>query len=593
MAEKIMSDKLMTRLYESMQWSRKKLNFARQEYADAVHEYVGSHYSEDAKENKKPVNLLELAVSIYMQKLIGGCPQVVATTRYNAFKVPAYNLELLLNDYVRQIKLHETFQMGVIQSLFTPKAVFKVYLKENTTEKIDGEDIPIMSPMVATVSLDDWVQDMAAKQTIFNSQYMGDRWYANKEKLLEKVNQKDAKEKIEKMASIETDGQGRADEVGSGQEASTSRFKEMVAVWDVFLPDEGIVLQMLDENSAGQRGVINVIELDSPNPDTGMYRFLSYNSVPDNLLGLPPVSTWRDLNNIANGLYRKLEGQARRQKSGVGVRRGAEKDGEKIVKFKDGEVFVMDDPRNALPVNIGGADQGNFAFFLQNKDLFDYMAGNLTTLGALGPQADTLGQETLLNAGASDRVKRMFQKVQNTATEIFYDLGSYLYNDPYQSYPVTKTVPGFTDVMTTIWWAPADREPTFDKFDIKIEPYSLQYKGPQERLNLLDRVFERFFGPYAQQMAAQGVGVDFFALKKYLAKYADLPELDEIIVNSNMEPVEGAFNRPRQRPNTTRTNVRVNRPGATRQGKDEALSQILLGSKGQQSQNASITRPTG
>ena len=101
--------------------------------------------------------------------------------------------------------------------------------------------------------------------------------------------------------------------------------------------------------------------------------------------------------------------------------------------------------------------------------------------------------------------------------------------------------------------------------------------------------------PFIEQIAAQGGQIDFKELLTLIAKLADVDELKDIVRFE--EPYENAD--PAGNPNptiskpahTTRTYERVNRPGATRHGKDDTMSRILMGAGVQDSEAAALTRP--
>ena len=64
----------------------------------------------------------------------------------------------------------------------------------------------------------------------------------------------------------------------------------------------------------------------------------------------------------------------------------------------------MDDPQSINTFKFGGIDQQNLAFLLQVKNLFNYYGGNIDTLGGLGPQSSTVGQDRLISESASRRL---------------------------------------------------------------------------------------------------------------------------------------------------------------------------------------------
>ena len=157
----------------------------------------------------------------------------------------------------------------------------------------------------------------------------------------------------------------------------------------------------------------------------------------------------------------------------------------------------------------------------------------------------------------------------------------------YKNYPVTIRKHG-TEVSTQLFLI--ERETDFFKFNFKIEPFSMQSQTPQSKLALLDNIFNRYLAPYADQLAVQGITIDFEALFNLIGKYGNLPELRDILIYGNPQhPQPTAEGRSvRQSPNTTRTTIRQGRPGATSQGATNVLSQLLAGGKPQNAELASL-----
>jgi hypothetical protein len=169
-------------------------------------------------------------------------------------------------------------------------------------------------------------------------------------------------------------------------------------------------------------------------------------------------------------------------------------------------------------------------------------------------------------------------------------LSELLYTDPFITLPQTKR---YGNIEVPILWTPEDREADFLQYNMKIEPYSLQYRSPSERLETIRQWMHQMVAPFAEQMMMQGIHVDFEKLNRIISEYSGLDELDDILIYTQPRHAEEGPVRAHQSPITNRVNTRVNRPGATSQGKDEAMIGHLLGMGQQQSQTAQINRPTG
>jgi len=333
---------------------------------------------------------------------------------------------------------------------------------------------------------------------------------------------------------------------------------------------------------------LNTFDYDGP--ENGPYDLLRFTPVRGNIMPLPPVALWKDFHDLANSLMRKLARQANRQKTITAIRPGAESDGRNTIEANDGDMIKMNDTKNVATINFPGIEPSSLALLLQVKNMASWMWGNLDALGGLSPQAETLGQDRLLTASASQRLIRMQNTVTDFAIGVIRDLGQYLYTDPFIVSPQTKR---YDNITVRIPWTPEDREADYTQYNMELEPYSLQYRSPSERLETIRQTIHQLVMPFAAQLAAQGIFIDFEALFKIIGEYAHLPELKELLIYTNPRHAEEGPVQAMQSPVTSRTNTRINRPGATSQGKDEAMMGHLLGMGQQNSQLAQITRPTG
>jgi hypothetical protein len=291
--------------------------------------------------------------------------------------------------------------------------------------------------------------------------------------------------------------------------------------------------------------------------------------------------SWRDLHDLANELYRKLSNQAKRQKSFTAVGRGGKREGEMLPDIKDGDVRSFDASKIA-EVKCGSPDQTNLAFFIQVKDLYGWYCGNLDTLGGLSPQAETLGQEQILAASSSKRLRFMQERVVDFTARVGRDIAFYLWDDEFQSREFAESLPatGITDVVR---WDAAARKGRFIDYNIRLIPHSLQDQTPAQKAAKLKEFVSQILLPLVPVMESQGMTLNVEGLAKRLAEYEQLTDLDDIVriavPQVGNAPVEDGGEEPSQfkPPVTKRTYERVGRPGTSSQGKNAALVNSLLG----------------
>jgi hypothetical protein len=344
------------------------------------------------------------------------------------------SLELKLNDYITNDIPYEEIHMQAVQdALFFPWGIIKDGLAfTGEVLDIDGVNVPVTKCFVANVQFDDFVLDMAATGNHLNCQYMGDRYPRIREELIKEL--KADKEKNEKIiakidgGAAETTNEEKSTDSQTGGENSVKKYKDTVYVWDIWLLKERKVIQCIDDNGKPDAdGLIR--EFKYTGPKKGMYKLLSFLRVPGgNILPIPQVSVWRDINMIANLIFRKIKDNALAQKHGKTVGKSGE-DGGKIEKFKDGDILALNNPTAVGDIKVGGIDNQTLGFFITLRDLYAYLAGNLDMLGGLGPQSETLGQDELLNQSASQRLISMKKQDIKFQKEILNDVAYFIYTD--------------------------------------------------------------------------------------------------------------------------------------------------------------------
>ena len=562
-----------------MDWSIRQLDIPRTNRVAAVREFVGSHYSEHGSERRVPTNFIELAVTIYLRQLAARAPRSLVTTGSPGLRPFARNMELALNQIPAEIKLGATLRRAVLEAIFG-LGIVKVGIAggDGLVGHEQGESF------VDVVTLDDYFVDMSAKHRD-GIQFEGNDYWL----------QIDAARELYwegKPSEIEPDahtvnnpnGVQRAESVGVDEGAEL--YKDKVWLRDVWLTESN----QLVTYGVKSHKLFGTIDWDGP--DRGPYRVLGFSDVPGNLLPIASVSLWRDLHELGNVLFRKLAKQAESKKTIAAFAGGNDEDVQRLQNAADGE-GIHYSGQKPEQLTVGGIDAPTLAFYLQTRDLFSYFAGNLDTLGGLSPMTDTVGQDKMLGDAASARINDMRDRTLDFAKDIFKALAWYEWTDPVRKRIIEKPVPG-TDITLRRVWSAETRDGDFLDFNIDIDVYSMQDDTPSTTLQKLGTILERFVFPALPMIQAQGGQLDFKKLLEMVGKLSNMQELSDLITFAEPsvgDPVREGGNQPVRMPaNTTRTYERVNRPGATRHGKDDVMSRILMGSGVQQSEAAALGR---
>jgi hypothetical protein len=582
----------MNRLHTAMESSRRKLEPFRRRHRESIEQYVGVYYSDDAANKPVHVNLMELATNIYMQNLASRPPRVSCYCSNPRFRSQAKKLEVVMNQKLTDYKLHEALQRAVRSALFS-MGIVKVGLQSAGEFSVDGFEFSRTAPFVESVLLDDWVHDMTARVPEEVS-FEGHRFRMLRSEALEdKSFRKNVREKLRSYepSNHNESGDERLHTLSQGYSAADEEMDPRIELWEIYLPKEKKLLTIIPNDDGPPLRVI-----DWEGPDGGPFHKLFFNEVDGQSMPLAPAMLWQGLHRIVNGLYRKLDRQAQRVKH-IGVTRGEDsEDAERIRMASDGEVVAVDNPDAIQAKSFGGVDQSNFAFMLQSKEMFSWLNGNLDALGGLGPQAETLGQDQLLYASANQRVSGMQDRVYLFTKQVLHDFGFYLWENPTDTYEAEVDIGGgFAPIESPL--TPSDRSGVdYYNYEINVEPHSMQYRSPAQRLQQLNQLVTGVFMPALPMMMQQGVSVNFAELAKTYSKYADLPELLDIIktgsgpagLAAGSDGGEGGeANTPTQ---THRVNERISRPGATPQGAQQTLVNTLMGGNNQPSENQAATR---
>lgn len=563
-------------LRTSVEWSIKKFSVPRKNRIDAIKQYVGNHYAEGGSDKVVPTNFLEMATTIYMHQLVARAPRCTFTTKVPRLKPFAYTTELALNQIPDEINLHTTLQNAVMEALFS-FGVVKVGIAQ-TGKKYN--EINVGEPFADLVSIDDYFCDMAAKSRN-DIQYEGNDYWMPVE---------DARSlwgndvKSDPHTITGDAGEERAESITSDEGAEL--YKEKVWVRDVWLPRYGKMLTYGIKTGE----LFRVVEWDGP--ACGPYHMLGFSSVPGNILPLPPIALWSDLHNLANMIFRKLGRQADAKKRVFAFQGGNDDDVNRLIAANDGEGIKYSGAKPEV-LDLGGIDQTALAFWLQIRSTFSYMAGNLDALGGLAPMSETIGQDEMMKQSASARVEKMRQKTLDFAREIFKSLAWYEWTDPLRERMVEKPVKG-VDITVRSKWSTETIDADWLDFNFDIDAYSMESDTPASKLQKIGHVLERYVFPGIPLLQQQGGQINYKELMALVAKLGNVPELNDIIQfgepqqtppeQGNAQPTMGMPS------NTKRVYERTNRPGATRQGQDDVMSRLLMGSKVQDAEASSLMR---
>ena len=590
------------RLYTAMDRARLALRQYRQERLYAVKQYVGTHWSEETISETVPLNLLNLYCRIVIPKLVSRNPRVMLSTFNKPIKPQVAAMESWVNKETENQKLDELFARTALDALFTV-GVTKVALCSPADSAAVGWNIASGQPFAERVDFDDFVFDIHARN--FDSvSFIGHRirvpldsvknnplYSAVKNKLTAQSNKLYNQEGDERINTF-----GRTTLSGSDE----SEYLDWVDLWEIYLPHSKQVITLADKDQDTSIDGISFQPLrvqEWLGPDCGPYHILKFVDVPGNIMPIAPIMQLVDLHDAVNNCLRKLIRQGKRQKEVTLVTGGKTEDGQRVMRSNDGEMIPVADPQSTVTTSFGGPNQQLFALMQALQQLFSWLAGNLDSLGGLSPQAKTASQDQMLSQNASGIITDMQGCMLKYVSGVMKALGWYWWNHPTNVMKTPHSLPGLPEINITRTVTPADRQKaTFADLDIQVDPYSLQPATPQTMMSAIMQVVTQVVVPMQPLLMQQGIYFDINAFLVKIAKFNNIPDLNEIITIAE-PPAPDAQDGPAQssmqpgKPSeTTRNYVRESMPGRTPQGDAQNRINTLMGVDTGGSKNGQATK---
>jgi hypothetical protein len=571
----------LKKLRDSIRWSEDKLDAFRRLHKNMLKQYVGKHYGTGGASDRVPINLIELGINIFQRQIASSTPSALVTTMHKELKPVAYKLQLAMNYKIRKMQLENALNTAGIEALFM-MGVLKIGIAFD--DSIGPDDGGVADPgdlFVEPVLFEDFIVDMGAKRWD-KVGYMGNRyrmpldWVKNNPAFDEEVRSQVTRST---SGSIGKAKESQSDSISKGSDTFREEYEESVNLIDLWIPSERRVVTLAGDQEHLQPLAI----VDWTGPRHGPYHILSFETVPGNLIPLSPAALWMDLHEITNRLANKVVRQAQDQKTVLGVAGHAKDDGDRTVRANDGEAILMENPDGLKEFRFNGADQQTMATVIWAKDMFTYMAGNLDSIGGLGSQSGTLGQDTLLRQSSSQRVQDMQQRMARFTKNVVADLAWYVWNDPLIDVPLQIPI-GQTGLHIEDRFDATSKNGDFFSFNFDVEPYSLQSRTPTERLSSVVQFAQTILFPVLPALQQSGIGINFEKFFKMFGEYMNLPEIADILIygDGEKEPQDGPTPPPPGKPMaTTRHTIREGRSGGTRRTQDMQMMAHMMGANRQ------------
>ena len=571
------------RLYKAIRSSRDALEPFRRVRHTLIKDYVGSWYNESGAENKTLVNLMNQTARIYTVALAANNPSVLVSTPRMDMLPFARRFEVNLAKLISDMALDETFRMIVLDAFFCLGC--GVVMMRDTDTRFHGllaseEDVWLDpgEPWFNRVSLDDLILDMTAKE-LSKMRYCGHRYRADFEKVMDEPGyDKKVKDKLRPTNREHHDSVGATRDMASDWgSAQDDDLKDMIWLQDIWIAENNTIVTL----PCDQQDMEPLIERPWTGSQAGPYKFLSLGETPDNIIPTSPAMNLKGMHDLQNRLHRRMEADSDANRVVNVYPPGMEDDAERLRTAERNGWYRAKSPESIKQFQSGGVDQRDMALatFIQTE--YDRFAGNLQAMGGLGQQASTLGQEELIHGNVSKNVADMRMAVVSFASKCILDLGRLMWEDETLELKTSMEV-GNTGINVNSDWTPDYRQGEFDDYEFKIEPYSMIFKTPEQKLQELFQVI-REIAPLWPMFQASGASIDAQAIVEEIARLKNRPEFKRFITfAAPAEMLGGDENTVRQSPVTSRETVRKNvSSGGTEAARSNALIQTLMGGQPQ------------
>jgi hypothetical protein len=578
---------------EATQRSHSDLDFARTTRVTFLKAFQPTDLSRESCEDEILVPALYQAVETDVYDLVAQNPRVTCETEFNHLKAHARRRGLMLNKRIAEVNFAEVLRAAVYDAEFM-MGVCEVHNGES--HPLDFGDYGRYDPGLPTVGhvpFDDYFYDTTARRYC-DRRFDGKYFRAGYQTLLDDPNiDGKTKEALAPLYQNETawdSGGMRAGTAAMGEGATADLLEPVVNCKTVYLCHEKLVVTLVSDKPD-----LPPLRVSKWEDDLGPFHPLLLGYMPDQVMGISPVSVLYRLHVTINKAAVKRRDQAATQKNVTAYQGAAKDDAERLKGAKNNESVHVAHIDKLKQFSTMGPDPAVGQYALETQGNFDRYANNLLARAGLGPSSDTVGQDQMI-LGASSRMQaKKNNSVLAYAAQVLHSLARLLDKDQFYERELFHEMPNKA-LKIPYSWKPGEREGEPDQYTERIEPYSLMYVNPSAKFNALT-AFINGAVPL-MPFAAQGM-IDMGEYLEMAAEYLDEPRLRDVMKQPQMPPSDpnnfagdmGVYDVdvPKAgKPNGQYTRVNKRAPGSDSYA-DKQLQAAMLGQKPQM--NGSL--PTG
>lgn len=573
-----LGSKFHNNLDENWTLSRKQLEPYRKFRNEAIRHHVGHRFTDNGAEFPVVNPLMSQFVQTYHRKLTIHNPKALITTDRRSLKPAAASLGMAVDRCAKNIRLQHTISKAVLDALFSI-GIVKTGIKIIDEEaEMYGEQFAMTSPFCDTISLDDFSMDMFARD-LEEVQFIGhDYWM-----MFDAVRESGLFEKTRGLVPDDTrpahneTGEETAKSISAGNNPYVEPTRQMIKLRDIYIPSENVIITK--DIKSGK--VLREIEWTGPEGSTGPFMLLGFGPVPETPMHIGPAGRIMPLHKSVNQMLNK---QIRRALNGkvVGVAKGDKSLADKIIRAKDGSAIFDESNGTFEEFKYGGADPQLHAYTMFLDNLFSEQAGNLRLITGSGAQSETLGQDQLLQGSASSLLQDMRLTLTEFVADIYRHLAYYKLKDPFTDEVVVKTIPG-KKLRIEENFRPTEEERDILAYNYDITPYSDLPHTPSERLSFTLQIWNTVVLPALPLIQQAGGTVKIDSLLQMISDLSGINEVGNLVsfpaqdMLAMMQQPQMGGARVLQAPNTTRTQIRENRPNQKVESDRQIMSMMNQG----------------
>lgn len=519
------------RLTAGLSWHWRQDDVFREKHKEILRSYSGlTTYPEHLRdanlsalsEKREIVNLTLQAVESYTLAMAANRPRALFSSPFPEAQPFAAHFQRNMDRYMRVLSLEKTFQEVVRDACMMIGISYVHHSDQLAINRDDPGSRYVGQPFISRIPLKRFVRDTEADSPE-ECQFMGHMFSLP-------FSQAIRDPRFPRWARDEFRKRGpdtEPEEDAAYRRGPAERIVDTLNFCNVYIPSRHeIRTYWIDARFEPQlRRAVQRVKcrtLKSP------YHFLNLGPVPDRFFPTSPALNLQLLNSLYNSLYRKLENQARRQKQLMLGATADAKDLQAVSDAEDGDGLGLQNPGGVDIKSFDGPNPQIWAMLQQTEENYSRAAGNLNARMGLGQSADTASQERMIGAMASRLEAYQQQRFVSFARENVRDLARLVYEDPTLEIRGSHQI-GMVSVEDS--WRPGreldSRSANFDDLLIDIEPYSMAYKSPAERVTEMDADFN-MFAPTLALFSQQGMQLDLKTFVEERARLRDAPYLNRM-----------------------------------------------------------------